>query len=105
MGIFRDLSKLIPDKGARSIVRKVGRVADKAISHGVYEADRAAFFAEAERTGERTTPAEFPVLPTTLAELSLWHPLITICGRLFVRQLFLLWLSLLTVKIAMNQLP
>ena len=69
MGIFKELSKLIPDKGVRSVAKRVGSAADKAITHGAYEADRNAFFAEAERTGERTTPAEFPVLPMTLEEL------------------------------------
>ena len=79
MGIFRELSKLVPNKGVRSIARKVGSATDKAVAHGAYEADRAAFFAEAERTGERTTRAEFPVLPKTLAELisSPYHDLRT----------------------------
>ena len=70
MGIFRELSKLIPDKGVRSVAKIVGSKADKAIAHGAYEADRNAFFTEAERTGERTTPAEFPALPVTYAELA-----------------------------------
>ena len=68
MGIFRELSKLIPNGG--SIARKAGRATDKAIAHGAYQANRASFFAEAERTGTRTTPAEFSVLPMTFAEFA-----------------------------------
>ena len=69
MSLFRNLSKLIPNNKVRSIARHVGGAADKAVAHDVYEADRAAFFDEAEKTGERIIRAEFPVLPATLAEL------------------------------------
>jgi hypothetical protein len=69
MRLFRNLLKLIPNYKVRSIVRRVGVTADKAVTHGIYEADRAAFFDEAEKTGERIIRAEFPVLPATLAEL------------------------------------
>ena len=70
MGVFRDLSKLIPNSGVRSVARKIGNAADRGIAHGAYEADRAAFFSDAEQTGNRITSAEFPVLPATLAELA-----------------------------------
>ena len=54
MGFFRELSKLFPSSRARSLARMVGGTADKAIAHSAYEADRTAFFAEAEKTLDRT---------------------------------------------------
>ena len=62
------LTNLIPNKTVRSITRSAGYAAKGAARYGIYEADRAASFAEAERTGERITCAEFPVLLATLVQ-------------------------------------
>ena len=69
MRLFGKLLNLIPNKRVREITRHAGYAAEDAARHGIYEADRSARFAEAERTGERITCAEFSVLPATLTEL------------------------------------
>ena len=71
MSLFNELLKmLIPNRNARSVVRRGSRYARKTVAHAAYEAERDAFNANALQHGDRTTSAEFPVLPMTLAELT-----------------------------------
>ena len=69
MGIFDTILGFITGS-RRSNVRRAGRLAMNTARHAAYEADRAAFQADALEHGERTTSAEFSVLPATLAELT-----------------------------------
>ena len=70
MSLFNDLLRiLIPNRNARSVVRRGGRLASKTAAHEAYEAQRAAFNADALQNGDRTTSAVFSVFPMTQAEL------------------------------------
>jgi len=70
MGLFDELNRMLnPSRNAGSAVRRGGRYARQTAAHAAYEAERAAFHADALQNGDRTTSAVFSVLPTTLAEL------------------------------------
>ena len=69
MDIFDTILGLITGS-RRSNIQRTGRLAVKTARHAAYEADRAAFQADALKHGERTTSAEFSVLPMTLTELT-----------------------------------
>ena len=69
MGILDTILGFISGS-SRSNINRAGRLATKAARHSAYEADRAAFQADALAHGDRTISAEFSVLPVTLAELT-----------------------------------